>query len=107
MQKGKPKSAYLISGVWRDYGQVTHYAVHELYDPGVSGIRKFSKEKTIELVISSGLPFYTWEWNYDKGHFEMGEAIHAVHDHYLWTTSKNEMHKSLGHLISYSWLPDE
>lgn len=110
MKTGNPVSAYYISGVWLEGGQVTHYAVHRFTNPGVSGITKATKEDVIKVFESRGLPFYTWEWDYQMGYFQKGERIilHEVfNSKILWTVSRNDSRKNLKHLISYSWMGDE
>jgi len=110
MKTPPPSTAYLISGVWTDYkSEISHYAVHQLLNPGVSGCKKFTREETIDLVENGGKPFYVFGWDYTKGRFRQGQRIIVVNGYkekYLTVESREERTKNLKHLIRISWFEE-
>jgi len=107
MKTPPPFTDYLISGVWMDYkGQVSHYAVHQHLNPGVSGAVKYSREETINLVETSVKPFHVWGWDYKTGRFLKGEKIiiyEGRNGKLLWTAKMEDKKKDLKHLINLDW----
>lgn len=98
---------YLISGVFIDLQEVTHYTVHTDLNPGASGAVKMSKAEVVELVENSGLPVYVWEWNYEQARFLQGKQVNCNLDYhrnkYLWINEKDPKTKNLKHLIRMNW----
>lgn len=102
-----PHSGYLISAVFIDITEVTHYVVYKYFNPGVSGGYKMAKQEVINLVESSGLPVFIWEWNYEMGRFVIGKQVNCALDYnknkYLWINTKDPKTKNLKHLIKMEW----
>ncbi|MGK4567826.1 hypothetical protein [Flavobacterium sp. 3HN19-14] len=71
----KPVTKYYISGIWKNLQDVSHYAVHINYDPGVSAARKMSRLRAINMVTTQGIEVYTFEWDYNQGLFVHGQRV--------------------------------
>ena len=102
-----PHTGYLISGIYMDMLEVTHYMVHRHNDPGVSGARKLSKADVVKIIQKSGKPVYVWEWDYSVARFKIGRQVNCAVDYsgntYLWIIPKDRATKNLRHLIKMNW----
>lgn len=107
MRVAKPHTAYLISSIYVELQDVTHYTVHKHLDPGISPGNKLSKEEVVVLVECSGLPVYVLEWDYERGNFDIGKQVNCNLDYkgkkYLWINAKDPKTRDLRHLIKMNW----
>jgi len=106
-----PFTAYLISGVWSDHaGVVSHYAVHQFLNPGVSCCKKYSKKELLELMGMTTKPFYVFGWDYKTGGFKQGQKVvkmEGFSESLIWTEKQEPHTKNLKHLIKVDWFEIE
>ena len=102
-----PPNIHYVSGIWEDHsGLVSHYAVHDFLNPGVSGVRKLTKAQMIDLIETEGKLVYVFGWDYKKGHFVQGKQVFCSDGHqgkYLHHKPYEDRTKNLKHLIKISW----
>lgn len=106
MPEPKLITQYLISAIFYKDNAVSHFYVHQFYDPGVAGAHKLSKQQLKTLFARSGVTVYTAEWNYSEGRFEVSQQVFikfyndAFHFYVLPEDRKT---KDLRHLVNLSW----
>ena len=102
-----PRNIYYISGILHDdSGLVSHYAVHEFLDPGVTGCRQFTKEELIALIETEGVKVFVWGWDYKTGRFQVGKQVYCSTGKigkFLHHMPYEQRTKNLKHLIKISW----
>ena len=80
-------AAFIISGIWKNNDNVTHYAIHRVTLEGISNAEKISKEEAILLVGAKANSVVTWIWNYKRGIWDVGQNVEVSNttDKYLKT----------------------
>lgn len=106
MKEPPPVTQYLISGVYLDLNVVTHYAVHQDYNPGASGSYKLTANQLKALFERPGISVFTWEWNYREGRFLKGQQVFIKKYNdvfYFYVLPDDWKTKNLRHLIKLNW----
>jgi len=102
---------YRVTGVWKNLGIITHYAVH-LRTKNTEGghliypAKKMTKADAILLLEKSDNSAKTLIWNYNSATWDTGEDIHVVgaNPKYLRTNHDNKVKDNLLHLIDYGYV---
>jgi hypothetical protein len=97
---------YLISAVYLDNNTVTHFFVHQFYNPGVGSAHKLSKDQLKQLFERPGISVYTAEWNYREGKFIIVQQAFLKifkDSFYFHILPEDHKTKNLRHLINLSW----
>lgn len=106
MKTPPPITQYLVSAVYYQDNAVTHFYVHQFYDPGVGEAHKLSKKQLRTLFARPGITVYTAQWNYEEGRFEVSQQV-FVKDYndtfHFYVLPEDRRTKDLRHLINLSW----
>lgn len=104
-------SEYRITGVWKNSGVITHYAVHTATKNPEGGhlislATKMSKAEAIALLEKNSNSAKTLMWNYTAATWNTGEDVHVVgaNPKYLRTNQDNKVKDNLLHLIDYGFV---
>ena len=106
MPDPKNITQYLISAVYRGNNIVTHFAVHQYYNPGVSGAYKISMAQLKKLFERPGISVYTAEWDYKDGKFMVVQQVFIkTYDasFHFYVLPEDRKTKNLRHLIGLDW----
>ena len=97
-----PKQAdYLVSGLWKSDGVVTHYLIHEMTGDNAWN---HGEKKTVAQVIAlveSNKTLKTVRWRYQQVDWSIGASVHVVNANpkYLRTNAGGIISDNLANLI--------
>jgi len=106
MPEAKQVNQYLVSAVYRDNNIVTHFFVHQFYDPGVGEAHKLTAAQLKKLFERPGISVFTAEWDYKHGKFMIVEQVFIKHykeTFHFYVLPEDSKTKNLRHLINLSW----
>lgn len=96
---------YAISGVWKDGGEITHYAFHVFINPYTIGKAvKKTKTEAVNLLDNTVNSAVTVLWNYTNPEWRIGTEVKVVGtapNKYLRTNQDGTVRDNLAHLIDY------
>lgn len=99
---------YRISGFWRNEGgEITHYALHTVFNKAASLPMKKSKAEIIALIQAKVNVVKTRIWDYKKANWMVGQEVQIVDGAegiYLRSNPDYALSNNLKHLINYSGL---
>jgi hypothetical protein len=96
---------YKISGVWKEDGVISHYAIHQLLPNGrFTKGAKTSKTDAVRLLNNLQNKAVTWLWDYRVADWKDGQNVEVVNGSYLRSDPDNKLTDNLGHLINYQWI---
>lgn len=109
MKMKSPINQYLVSAIFLDMNVVTHFAVHEYYNPGVGGAHKLSMAQMKKLFERDGVSVFIAEWNYQEGKFIIAQQAFMKkfnENFHFYIEPEDYKTKNLRHLINLSWYED-
>ncbi|UUC44764.1 DUF3892 domain-containing protein [Flavobacterium cerinum] len=103
---------YRITGVWKNGGEITHYAVHERVRNSTNDgytIRhaiKMRKADVVALLETRGNTAKTYLWNYGSASWSAGADVTVVAGtpKFLRTTHDGSVKDNLLHLPDYGYV---
>lgn len=99
---------YRISGYWKgSNNEITHYAVHTIYERTITKAERLPKAEVIRLLESGENTAATWTWDYSNCSWLEEEPISVVQrgfTKFLRSNADNQKTDSLSHLINYDWI---
>lgn len=106
MKTPPPVTQYLISAVYLQDNMVTHYFVHEFFNPGIGAGHKLSRDQLKKLFERPAISVYSAEWNYSEGKFVVAQQvfIKIYNDTFnFYILPDDHRTKNLKHLVNLSW----